>query len=298
MLILKGHQKPISEIAFSPDGMKLVSAGRDVRLWDLMTGKQIALQKHFASSVSFYFDGSMVAIAGKKIILWNIEDDFVSDELELLPANPFEWDRIQSLDFSPKGKHLIATITGGFGCWQWKGGRWKLTWNHTGWRDGRVACSPNRPTLAIGSIIKVPNKCNAVDIWNLKTGKRVASIPERGPYWTCRTTSLAYSPDGTMLAGACGRDLVVWDSSTLKEIFCFKSSGTFFQSAAFSPDNQVLAAVNNDKSVRTWDTATWKAGNTYDWEIGKLLDIAYSPDGMRAAACSNTGKIIIWDIVT
>jgi WD40 repeat protein len=299
MLILKGHKGPIYEIDFSPDGTKLASAGGDgtARLWDLLEGKEITSRdSRCVSSVAFSSDGRTVAIGGTKIQMWNTARNVISQKLNIKGY----WLSFACVDFSANGQYLVAIGSCGLVCWQFKRDRWELSWNEPSWASdiGCVTCSPSHPTFASGNILNLENKYNTVDIWSIKSGNHLGSIPERGPHWSSRATSLTYSPDGKILAGTCGRELVVWNASTLKECFTFKSSGTHFQSAAFSPDGLSLGAVNNDNTVRTWETTTWKAGNKYDWEIGKLLDIAYAPDGMRAAACSNTGKIIIWDIVT
>jgi WD40 repeat protein len=75
---LEGHTNQISSIAFSPGGSRLVSCSfdRSVRLWDVETGRQLALLgKHaqFALGVAFSPDGSRVASIGKEgfLLIWN-----------------------------------------------------------------------------------------------------------------------------------------------------------------------------------------------------------------------------------
>jgi WD40 repeat protein len=57
--------------------------------------------------------------------------------------------------------------------------------------------------------------------------------------------SLAYSPDGKLLASAAYEALRVWDAATGKERFALASSTTsdWFSSIAFSPDGKILAAA-------------------------------------------------------
>jgi WD40 repeat protein len=42
---MRGHERPVWAVAFSPDGKQGVSAGYDqvLKIWDLATGKQISV---------------------------------------------------------------------------------------------------------------------------------------------------------------------------------------------------------------------------------------------------------------
>ncbi|MCB0185568.1 MAG: hypothetical protein KDE31_14970, partial [Caldilineaceae bacterium] len=75
---LKGHTNQITSVAFSPDGSQLVSCSfdRSVRLWDVETGRHLALlgnHPQFALGVVFSPDGSRVASIGKEglLCIWN-----------------------------------------------------------------------------------------------------------------------------------------------------------------------------------------------------------------------------------
>jgi WD40 repeat protein len=113
---------------------------------------------------------------------------------------------------------------------------------------------------------------------------------------TDRATSLAYSPDGNLVAAACGPWLWVWEAPGGQVRWRHRIDRRHFQGVAFAPDGRLLVAGHNDGTVRFYETAGWRECAALDGQIGQVLDVAFAPDGMRAAAAGRKGKIVLWDI--
>jgi WD40 repeat protein len=100
---------PISGLAFSPDGQTLASAGADltVRLWDLMTGREVACLKGHTDSLwdlSFAPDGKTLATCSRDgtVKLWNLT---LMAEAATLKGHRGQ---VATLAFAPNG-NLLAT---------------------------------------------------------------------------------------------------------------------------------------------------------------------------------------------
>lgn len=108
-LILSGHAKITKSIAFSPTGEWIASGGTGgIVLWDVDSGQQISSLEVPVSEIAISPTGHQLASAGAHVQLWDIRNPKQITEIETLPHDESKSDHdwVWSIDFSPDAKWL------------------------------------------------------------------------------------------------------------------------------------------------------------------------------------------------
>lgn len=159
----------------------------------------------------------------------------------------------------------------------------------------QVSASPDDKLLAIP-------RGKEIHLWDLSTGRhfRHWSAHEHGKrYLFPPITSVAFSPDGKLLASA-GMDEQngLWDATTWEETRRFASGlpdGMPPELLVFSPDSRTLAcAARLYNRVTLWDVTSGRKLHQLDG-AGVTWSLAFSPDGQRLAS-GGRGMISVWDV--
>jgi len=333
LVTLKGHTKAVTCIAFSPDLRKVATGSDDetVKLWDLATGKELmTLKEHPAKGLStppsiwrvaFSPDGTRILATGNfiNVAMWDAATG------QALPALEGHRAWINGLAFSPDGK-LMATGSGDRTIRVWDVGTWGFVKSLTGHGNQviELAFSDDSKTLASASFDKTiklwdvaadPNplwrpRVNFVAyppdggklasaqgqelrIWDTTSWTMIATFRSE----TARARSLAYSPDGKILAlGSADKTARLWDVNSGLERFVLKGHADTVEAVAFSPDGRLLATASQDKTIMLWDVTTGQQLATLKGHEGGVQGIAFSPDGRLLASASRDTSIRLWDI--
>lgn len=140
-----------------------------------------------------------------------------------------------------------------------------------------------------------------VTLWDATSGAQLRNF-ENASYGI---DSMAFSPDGSMLAGASGLEVILWDVASGRKLRTLNvSQRSATQSVTFSPDGRILALAGINR-VRLWDVASREELRVLNAQSVYTIDpdIGFSPDSRILATVSGgpegiNSEIILWDIAS
>ena len=110
--------------------------------------------------------------------------------------------------------------------------------------------------------------------------------------------SVAYSPDGSLLAGGSenGR-MRLWDATTGEPKHPSIWIGSDVVSVEFSRDGMALASAGGNQA-QIWDAKTFEKRHTFIGHTQEVTSIAFSPDGNVLVTGSKDQTVRVWDAKT
>ena len=321
-LTLRGHKNRVSALAFSPDGKTLITGSHDgsIRAWDTTIGsKRFTSLGHFGNPLGLVFSetGSTLTSvhltpnwSGVQLKDWDVS---IGNQLSIHFLNT----KGEFGAITPDGKTIITgdywehNITQ---LWNVKEKQAYLTLKspskkkrkaRTSSFQAEFTFSPDSKTVASGG------KDNVVRLWD--TTERQPSglkkffgfVGAQHPQLTIQghpvhVHTLAFSPDGKMLAGGSNDSTVyLWDAHTGTKFSTFMAHTDRISALAFSPDGKTLASGDVGGELCFWNTANGTKGRANILEpratVSKLL---FSPDGKILVSGNGKGTIQLWDVHT
>jgi len=286
-------------IAYSPDG-KLFAVGATIGIW-LYSGDDVTapprllwdkMQKGAILNIAFSPTGRFIAAGtggefpesgDNALMVWDVQSGQVVHHLLGHTA------QIADVAYSPDGQ-FITTVTTEDGMFVWDAETGEIAQQFN--EEGLIAVtySPDGQFIATSRYSELPNR-NFVYIRDAQTGNTIHFLPHLA--W-----SLAYSPDGRLLASAWD-GVRVWDAETGEEIANFPYED-YINDVAFSPDGQSLAVATYNNAVDIYDVATMTRIETIRAFQNLTDGVVYHPNGETIATFNRLNERAVrwWDAQT
>ena len=324
------HSSEVTDLAFTPDGTKLVSTSlTGDRISRMTSGNQpdqpigskvgeITGKRSHAVAISP--DGSQVAIAGFNVTtmydLKTQNQQWQIDTSDIYKSPP----TVKALAFSPDGKRLATS-----GNWHFGGritirnadtgneihrfgGWWHQPGGLVSFADSGIAFSPDGKLFASGSFGRDSGegpKPGELRVWDAEKGKLLSVCMTKDSVQDGQDNAaihgIAFSADSRLIAIACSDGVIrLWNTETAtvsRELTGHQKAAT---AVTFSPDGQLIASGGKDRSIRVWNTSFGRQITMREVESPEINAVEFSPDGRLLVAgggdSSRSGEVRMWRI--
>ncbi len=293
--VLKGHNNPVNEIRWSPDGKTLAASSFDhIYLWDLKSGN---LHKDYRNLYSDYYpplswspDGKTIAYDERgKIHFWKIKGlGSISPIFSVSTIKDIDQcDSSVSMIYSHDGTKLFTGSPEKIYFWDLKRLK-ESTWRGKLDRVMWLALKPDGSCFASGG------SEGSLIIWDSKNYE-----PIRKNRLKNSINCLAWSPNGKYISvGLSDNSIGIWDPSSSEIIHTLKDHTGPVVGVSFSYDSLFLSSKSQDGTIRIWNTDKWVClcvlNEPHDSNLGSLAFHPFQP--ILATLSSDKTSIRVWEL--
>jgi WD40 repeat protein len=298
-----------SEVAFSPDGKRLVIAENrrvpqpqhSVGIWDTTSWQRVASFPLLSRRNDLWWIGGFTFLQGGRILAADCNDgvvrrwDISTGKEELLL--PQKTEGCWPPRLSPDGKWLVGAFkknqeryydlrvfetTSGAEV----GTRLLVPMAGSAMNDHKIRCSPDSKLLAMAT------RPNVVLVFSLPALEEIAALPV-----VDQPEVIAFTARSEILAVS-GRDasIQLWDIGTGKLVRTLRGTlKTPSNDLCFSPDGSLLALSGHTSVIALWDLKSGTERALFQGHSGQPTSLAFSPDGKLLASGGRDGTVRLWE---
>jgi len=293
---IQGQFNRMRSLAFDGSGTKLISAGNQIRVWDLSIGNSRRIRekvKREIESVAIARTGTaLVASSRKSAFMFDFETGTETGMIELPVKAEYA-----DLVLNSTGDQLIAdgtifSLPAGTEINQFQDGSKRGTYGAASFsEDGKLVAGGGQSYVladaATGAPIKtaevplsfhVPGFRNGndpvfvaasngkMDLYDGQTTSKLLSFEMVPSAWQPgKLTDVVFSPNGSYVATGRSKnshEVSVWNSATGKMIGTLKGHTREITGIEFSQNNEILATASRDAAIRLWKIPACKLAAT------------------------------------